>query len=218
MGGEWVVVGAGVQGRQVGAAVAAAARAAGETLLGFLDDDPGKQGQHVDGWPVLGPLDWARTHPGPLNVAIGIGQAAPKRRIVARLRAMGGHLRFPPVIHPFSCVGPGVELGEGVVVQPGVVLVCDLRVGEFTIIGAGSSISHDARVGAYNFLSPGLRVAGFGRIEDDCDTGLNTCILAEVTMGTGSVSGAGAVLIRSVDPGDTVVGVPARSVRKVARG
>ena len=36
--------------------------------------------------------------------------------------------------------------------------------------------------------------------------------------GTGSVSGAGAVLIRSVDPGDTVVGVPARSVRKVARG
>ncbi len=214
MAGEWVVVGAGVQGRQVCSAVAAAARAAGETLLGFLDDDPGKQGRSVDGWPVLGPLDWARAHPGPLNVAVGMGQAGPKRRIVARLREMGGHLRFPPVIHPFSCVGPGVELGEGVVVQAGAVLICDLAVGEFTIVGAGSVMGHDARVGAYNFLSPGLRVAGFGRIDDDCSTGLNTCILAEVTMGRGSISGAGAVIIRDVAPGDTVVGVPARPVRK----
>jgi len=218
MTNEWVVVGAGVQGRQICAAVAAAARVAGDRLLGFLDDDAGKHGQTVDGWPVLGPLAWARSHPGPLNVAIGIGQAQTKRQVVAQLRAMGGHLRFPPVIHPFSCVGPGVALGEGVVIQPGSALTCNLTVGEFTIVGACSSISHDAQVGAYNFLSPGLRIAGFGIVEDDCVTGLNTCILAHVTMHSGSISGAGAVLIRDVAPGDTVVGVPARSVKKAAAG
>jgi sugar O-acyltransferase (sialic acid O-acetyltransferase NeuD family) len=210
MAEEWVVVGAGVQGRQVCAAVAAAAQAAGDRLLGFLDDDAPKLARTIAGWPVLGPLGWARAHPGPLNVAIGIGQAGTKRQVVARLRAMGAHLRFPPVIHPFSCVGPGVELGEGVVIQPGSVLVCDLTVGEFTIVGACSSLSHDARVGAYNFLSPGLRLAGYGRVEDDCTTGLNTCILAHTTMHSGSISGAGAVIIRDVAPGATVAGVPAR--------
>jgi sugar O-acyltransferase (sialic acid O-acetyltransferase NeuD family) len=212
--GDWVVVGAGVQGRQVGAAVAAAARASGERLLGFLDDDPRAAGRTVLGLPVLGPLAWAQDAPGPLNVAVAIGQAGPKRRVVARLRAMGGDLRFPPVIHPFSCVGPGVELGEGVVIQPGSVLVCDLAVGEFTTVGACSSLSHDARAGAYNFFSPGLRLAGYGIVEDDCTTGLNTCILAHVTMHTGSTSGAGAVIIRDVAPGDTVVGVPARPLRR----
>lgn len=216
MADEWVVVGAGVQGRQVCAALAAAVRVGGDRLLGFLDDDAGMHGQMVDGWPVLGPLAWARSHPGPLNVAIGIGQAQTKRQVVDQLRAMGDHLRFPPVIHPFSSVGPGVELGEGVVIQPGSVLTCNLRVGEFTIVGACSSISHDARVGAYNFLSPGLRIAGFGIVEDDCVTGLNTCLLGHVTMHSGSTSGAGAVLIRDVAPGDTVAGVPARSIKKPA--
>jgi len=218
MANEWVVVGAGVQGRQVCAAVDAATRSAGDRLLGFLDDDAGRHGQTLDGWPVLGPLAWARSYPGLLNVAVGIGQALAKRQVVARLRAMGGHIRFPPVIHPFSCVGPGVELGDGVVIQPGVVLTCNLLVGEFTIVGACSSISHDARVGAYNFLAPGLRVAGFGIVEDDCVTGLNTCLLGHVTMHSGSISGAGAVLIRDVAPGETVVGVPARPLRAAARG
>jgi acetyltransferase-like isoleucine patch superfamily enzyme len=67
-------------------------------------------------------------------------------------------------------------------------------------------------VGAYNFLSPGLRLAGYGIVEDDCTTGLNTCILAHVTLHSGSTSGAGAVIIRDVAAGDTVAGVPARSL------
>lgn len=210
---DWVIVGSGVQGRQIASALLAAASAAGERVLGFLDDDPDKQGRIVADLPIVGPLEWARTHGVPLKVAVALGQSKTKRAVVARLRGMGDHLSFPPIIHPFSFIGPRVELAEGVVVQAGTVMICDARVGEFTIVGAQSSLGHDARIGAYCFLSPGLRIAGYGCIGDDCTTGLNTCLLI-VKMGNGSVSGAGAVLISDVPEGDIVVGVPARSIRK----
>lgn len=210
----WVIVGCGVQGRQIGAAVLAAAKVSGEQVLGYLDDDSTRWGDTLLDLPILGPLAWA-AGPQPLNVAVALGQAPLKRQVVANLRAMGGHLRFPPVIHPFTSIGPGVQLADGVVVQAGAVLLCDLCVGEFTIIGAASALGHDTRVGAYNFLSPGLRLAGFSSVGDDCITGLNTCLLGHMTLGSGSISGAGTVITRDVPPGDKVVGVPARSIKTI---
>ena len=216
MAEPWVIVGSGVQGRQIGAAVLAAAQKSGDQVLGFLDDDPERLGMTVRGLPILGPLEWARTFPGPLKVAVALGQAKAKRAVVKRLRGMGSHIQFPPVIHPFSSIGPGVELGEGVVIQAGAALLCDLKIGEFTIVGACSTMGHDGVVGAYSFLSPGFRLAGYGAVEDDCTTGLNTCILAHTTLGMGSTTGAGAVILHDVPKGDTVVGVPARSIKKAA--
>jgi len=214
MKADWVIVGSGVQGRDIGAVVLAVVAATGERLLGFLDDDPSLQGKTVADLPVLGPLEWARSHGAPLKVAVGLGQSGPKRKVVARLRTMGDHLTFPPVIHPFSSVGPRVELGEGVVVKPGVVVSCDVKVGEFSVLGTSSTLGHDSRVGAYNFLAAGSRLAGYATIQDDCVTGLNTCIIANRTMRNGSISGAGAVIIHDVHEGDTVVGVPARSAHR----
>lgn len=213
MGHAWVVVGSGVQGRQIGAAVLAAAASRGDRVLGYLDDDPSKQGQVVADLPVLGPVEWAGTYREPLNVVVALGMAGAKRAMVDRLRHMGDHVGFPPVVHPFTSIGPRVVLGEGVVVQAGAVLLCDLTVGEFTIIGASSTLGHDSRVGAYCFLSPGLRLAGYAAIGDDCVTGLNTCLINHVLMGNRCTSGAGAVIIRNVEDGETVVGIPARAIR-----
>lgn len=210
MNRDWVIVGSGVQGRQIGAAVVAAAAAAGDRVLGYLDDDPAKQGLTIADLPVLGPVAWVESHQGALNVVIALGIAEAKRAMVKRLRRMGDHLSFPPVIHPFTSIGPRVELGEGVVVQAGAVLLCDLRVGEFTIVGASSTLGHDCRVGSYCFLSPGLRVAGYATIGDDCVTGLNTCLINHVTLGNRCTTGAGTVLIRDLPEGCTAVGVPAR--------
>lgn len=217
MGGDWVIVGSGVQGRQIGAAVLAAAAAQGDRVLGYLDDDPAKIGKTIADLPVLGPMEWVRTREGTVNVAVALGQAGPKRAMVARLKLLGGHLRFPPIVHPFTSIGPRVILGEGVVIQAGSVLLCDLSVGDFTIIGASSTLGHDSRVGSYCFLSPGLRLAGYAAIGDDCVTGLNTCLINHISMGDRCTSGAGAVIIRNVEDGETVVGVPAHAVRpKVA--
>lgn len=50
-----LVVGAGQLGQRVAASIAAQ-RAAGLTLVGYVDDDPAKQGAVLEGAPVLGPI------------------------------------------------------------------------------------------------------------------------------------------------------------------
>ena len=51
-------------------------------------------------------------------------------------------------------------------------------------------------------------------IEDDVWIGANCVILDGVTVGTGSVVGAGSVVSKSVAPYSVVAGVPARLIRK----
>jgi acetyltransferase-like isoleucine patch superfamily enzyme len=51
-------------------------------------------------------------------------------------------------------------------------------------------------------------------IEDDCWLGINTVVMPGVTVGKGAVVGAGAVVVRDVEPYTVVAGAPAREVNK----
>lgn len=51
------------------------------------------------------------------------------------------------------------------------------------------------------------------RIEDDVFIGLNTLVLKGVTIGRGSVIGAGSIVTRSIPPGVLAAGQPARVLR-----
>lgn len=51
-------------------------------------------------------------------------------------------------------------------------------------------------------------------IEDDCWIGANVIILGGVTIGTGSVIGAGAVVTTDITAYSVAVGVPARVIKK----
>lgn len=49
-------------------------------------------------------------------------------------------------------------------------------------------------------------------IEDDCDIGMGAIILPGMTIGRGSIVGAGAVVTHNVEPYSIVAGVPARKI------
>lgn len=51
-------------------------------------------------------------------------------------------------------------------------------------------------------------------VEDDCDIGVGAIILPGVTVGRGSLVGAGAVVTEHVEPWSVVAGVPARLLRR----
>jgi acetyltransferase-like isoleucine patch superfamily enzyme len=60
-------------------------------------------------------------------------------------------------------------------------------------------------------------VRGQVRIEDDAWIGTGAIILPNVTIGTMSIVGAGAVVTRDVPPYTVVGGVPARPLKKLDR-
>lgn len=137
-------------------------------------------------------------------------------------------------IEPFSVIRKGVRIGRGCRVGPfshlrgGTVLEDGAEIGNFvevknSRIGPGSRAKHlsylgDATLGARVNIGAGTITANYdGRrknatiIEDDVFTGCNTVVVAPVRLGKGCKTGAGAVVPKgAVEPGATVVGVPAR--------
>jgi acetyltransferase-like isoleucine patch superfamily enzyme len=133
-----------------------------------------------------------------------------------------------------------INLENGVVVERNVVIgalnnTC-IHIGQDTFIGpsvciAGPGnikIGHNCLIAAHtgiyannhNFTDPiePIRYQGITRegivIEDDCWLGHGVKVLDGVTIGRGSVIGAGAVITKDIPPFSVAVGIPARVIKK----
>lgn len=110
----------------------------------------------------------------------------------------------------------------------------NLKIGDYSGIGAHTYVPGDVTIGKYCMLGPEIVFytqnhyfkrtdipmceQGFGEtrpitIEDDCWIGRRVIILPGVTIGKGSVIGAGAVISKDIPPYSIAVGNPARVVK-----
>src|ERR687896_1365880 len=133
-------------------------------------------------------------------------------------------------------VGRGAEVGEGATVgpyaflRPGTVLGPEAKVGAYcevknTRVGRGSKVPHlsyvgDTEIGEEANLGAGTITANYDgvnksrtRIGDGVFTGVNTNLIAPVTIGEGAYLGAGSVINKDIPPGKLAVGMPARVIR-----
>jgi bifunctional UDP-N-acetylglucosamine pyrophosphorylase / glucosamine-1-phosphate N-acetyltransferase len=133
-------------------------------------------------------------------------------------------------------VGRGAQVGEGASVgpyaflRPGTVLGPEVKVGAYcevknTRVGRGSKVPHlsyvgDAEIGEDANLGAGTITANYDgvkknrtKIGDGAFTGVNTNLIAPVTIGDGAYLGAGSVVNKDIPPGKLAVGMPARVIR-----
>lgn len=106
-------------------------------------------------------------------------------------------------------IHPGAQIGRRCFIDHGMGVV----VGETTIIGDDVLIYQGVSLGGTS-LSHGKR---HPTIEDYVVVGLGATVLGPVTVGRHSRVGAGSVVVDSVPPHATVVGVPGRVVREKGR-
>ena len=143
------------------------------------------------------------------------------------------------IIHPFTVIRRNVKIGRQCEVGPyshlrsGTVLEDFSEVGNFVEVkkmrlGSHSKAKHlsylgDATIGKNVNIGAGTITANYDgkekhptTIEDGCSTGSGTVLVAPVKMGKNSKTGAGAIVTKGQDvaEGDTVVGVPAKSIKK----
>jgi UDP-2-acetamido-3-amino-2,3-dideoxy-glucuronate N-acetyltransferase len=146
----------------------------------------------------------------------------------------GARILHPDLVNLYGCdIGEGSVVGPFVEIQRGAVVGARCKIQSHAFICSGVTIEDEVFVGHgvmfVNDMHP-RAVNAEGRLatEDDWEMapvvvgrgvtiGSNATILGGVTIGKDAMVGAGAVVVRDVAAGDTVVGVPARSVKEAAK-
>jgi 2,3,4,5-tetrahydropyridine-2,6-dicarboxylate N-acetyltransferase len=126
-------------------------------------------------------------------------------------------------IEPGVTIRDQVEIGDNAVIMMGAVINIGAVIGEKSMIDMGVVLGGRATVGKNCHIGAGTVLAGVIEppsakpvvIEDDVLIGANAVVLEGVTVGTGSVVAAGAVVTQDVAPFTVVAGMPARKIKDI---
>ncbi|WP_168390842.1 NeuD/PglB/VioB family sugar acetyltransferase [Acinetobacter indicus] len=112
-----------------------------------------------------------------------------------------------------------IELAAGAALSPFVSITSNIKIGKCFHANLYSYVEHDCVIGDYVTFAPGVKCNGNIHIEDHAYIGSGAVIKQgtpdqPLVIGKGAVVGMGAVVTKSVPPGVTVVGNPARILEK----
>ena len=197
-----IIIGASGHGKVIADIV----RAAGDGVVGYLDDDLSKH--NCGAFPVLGAICDAEKYPD-CKFVVAIGNNAVRKRIVAQLAFVSWYT----AIHPSAVISPGATVGEGTVVMPSTVINAEASVGQHCIINTGAIVEHENQIGDYVHISPRAALAGNVSVGEGTHIGIGVCVKNNIDICGGCTVGAGAVVVKNIVEPGTYAGIPARRMK-----
>lgn len=183
--------------------------------LVFVDDAPGPV--QVNGQRLLTYAQFVAEPAAARHAVLAIASSTVRETLAQRCAHDG--------VLPWAVAAPNVvrmddvQLGAGAVLSPFVTLTSNIRIGRHFHANIYSYVEHDCVVGDFVTFAPGVHCNGNVVVEDHAYIGTGAILKQgqpgqPLVIGRGAVVGMGAVVTKSVAPGTTVVGNPARSLQK----
>lgn len=120
----------------------------------------------------------------------------------------GGYIRFPHLGR--VVIEEGVDIGSNTCIDRGA--LGETRIGRGAKIDNLVHIAHNVVVGPETLVIANSMLGGSVKIDSEVWIAPSVSVMNQVEIGAGAVLGMGAVVLKSVLAGETVVGNPARSL------
>jgi len=181
-------------------------------------------GTVVEDYCIVGALPRGARE-GELETVIGEGSIIRSHTVIYAGNAIGRNFQTGNKVNirESNRIGDNVSVGTLSVIEHHVEIADNVRIHtqvfipEFSILEEGCWIGPNVVLTNAKYpLSPGVkdRLAG-PVIRRGAKVGANATILPGVIIGEHALVGAGAVVVRDVDPGTVVAGNPARVIRRI---
>jgi sugar O-acyltransferase (sialic acid O-acetyltransferase NeuD family) len=183
----------------------------------FIDDDSSKRGTEINEIQVMD-LEKARRVFPEAHIVCVVGNPQKRQKLIERVAKNG--FGFETIIHPGTEKSKWIDIGIGTIICAGNILTTNIVIGRHVHINLDCTIGHDVVLGDFTTIAPGVHISGWVHCGKRVYIGTGAVIVNgtedhPITIGNDVTIGAGACVTRSVKPGTTVVGIPAKPlVRK----
>ncbi len=202
-----VIVGAGGQGRVV---LDILRNNHQFEVIGFIDSAKALHGKVIDEVSVIGDMDSLKdfAEMGIGGAIVAIGDNDIRSKFAQIINSYG--ISLINAIHPSATIAQNSVIGKNVVIAQGANICAHVKIKDSVICNTGSIIEHESVIYEGVHICPGVKLAGHVTVHPHAFIGIGSTVIQNITIGESATVGAGAVVLKDVDPETTVVGVPAK--------
>ena len=169
---------------------------------GFIVDNEYFETSNFKGLPVI-PWSLAlQTFPPEeydCFVALGYSKANLARKAVYEKVKQAGY-SCPSYISSKAVTFTDLVLGGNCLILEHNTVQPFVEIGSNTTIWSGNHIGHHSKIGNHVFIASHVVVSGGVSIEDQCFIGVNATIRDHISIGVGTIIGAGALVMKNTNP------------------
>ena len=176
-------------------------------VIGYIDDDPNKQGQIIDNIRVFSYDEIPNTDNE--YCICGVMDPELRKKIINEYIIPKG-FKIPSLIHPSISLYEDTIIDTGAVIFSGVHISYNVTIDKYVLLSSNSLIGHDSQIGEFVSIMPTTTVNGNCKIGSECILGAGSVLHPGITIGNNSIIGLGTKVLNNVDSNKTLLDVPRR--------
>ncbi len=145
---------------------------------------------------------------------VAIGGSRGRERATIHKFLSEHHIHPIKAIHPTAFIANDTRIGTSCQILAHCTIASEAIIGDYCIVNTSASIDHESELGIAVHIGPGAKIAGMVRIGNYSFIGTGAIILPRIVVGQNVIVGAGAVVIHDVPDNCTIVGNPAKVIRR----